>query len=211
MMEIRNAALDSFLKSFAFSGLLSLSCAILAAPHAWALLKGFDAFELLHLAYNLTVAFLFLIRTRPSLVSMNLLHWMVALLTSFSGFFFVRKGSNPSASLLLAGDILIGTGVLFAFAAALVLGRSFDLFPALRRVKTQYVYQIVRHPIYLSALVLRLGYVLKNPSLYHAALLLVVVVLYDRRAKYEEDVLSHDRSYRDYLRQVKYRFVPGVY
>ena len=31
----------------------------------WALLKGFDAFELLHLAYNLTVAFLFLIRARP--------------------------------------------------------------------------------------------------------------------------------------------------
>jgi len=207
----RNGAIESFLRSFACSAMLSLSCAVLAAPHAWALLKGFDAFELLNLIYNLMVAFLFLIRTRPSLVSMSPLHWAVALLTSVSGFFFARYGSNPHAALVLTGDTLIGAGVLLVFLAALVLGRSFDLFPALRRVKTQYLYRIVRHPIYLSALVLRLGYVLKNPSMYNAALLIVVAVLYDRRARYEEDILSHDRSYLDYLRQVKYRFVPGVY
>ncbi len=211
MPEIRNATIESFLRGFAFSVLLSLSCVILAAPHAWALLNRFDAFELLHLAYNLTVAFLFLIRTRPSIVSMSLLHWAVALLTSFSGFFFIRTGPNPSTMLLRTGDIFIGVGVLLALMAALVLGRSFDLFPALRRVKTRYVYQIVRHPIYASTLILRLGYVLKNPSLYNAELLLLVAVLYDRRAKYEEDVLSHDRSYVEYLQQVKYRFVPGVY
>jgi protein-S-isoprenylcysteine O-methyltransferase Ste14 len=210
-MRVPSAVIESFLRSFAFSVLLSLSCAALAAPHAWALLKGFDVFELLHLVYNLTVAFLFLIRTRPSLVSMSPVHWAVALLTSISGFFFVRHDAPPLAALRLTGDTLIAAGVLLALAAALVLGRSFDLFPALRRVKTQYVYQIVRHPIYLSALVLRLGYVLKNPSLYNAALLLLVAVLYDRRARYEEAVLSHDRSYIDYLRRVKYRFVPGVY
>jgi protein-S-isoprenylcysteine O-methyltransferase Ste14 len=135
----------------------------------------------------------------------------VAVLTSVSGFFFVRTAMNPHAGLLRIGDSLIGAGILLAFAAALVLGRSFDLFPALRRVKTQYVYQIVRHPIYLSALVLRLGYVLKHPSLYNAVLLILVVVLYDRRAKYEEDILSHDRLYAEYLQRVKYRFVPGVY
>ncbi len=73
------------------------------------------------------------------------------------------------------------------------------------------VIQIVRHPIYLSALLLRLGYVLKNPSLYNVALLLVVAVLYDRRAKYEEDILSHDHSYAEYRQQVRYRFVPGIY
>jgi protein-S-isoprenylcysteine O-methyltransferase Ste14 len=206
----RSGPIESFLRSFFFSVVLSLGCAVLAVPHAWALLQGFDAFELLHLAYNLTVAFLFLIRTRPSIVSMNPLHWSVALLTSFSGFFFVRNTPNPHAAVLI-GDALIGAGILLAFTAALVLGKSFDLFPALRQVKTRYVYQIVRHPIYLSTLVLRLGYVLKNPSLYNVMLLLVVAVLYDRRAKYEEEILSHDHSYIGYLQRVKYRFVPGVY
>jgi protein-S-isoprenylcysteine O-methyltransferase Ste14 len=210
-MELRSATIDSFLRSLAFSVLLSLGCAVLAAPHAQALLKGFDVFELLHLAYNLTVAFLFLIRTRPSLISMSLLHWAVALLTSFSGFFFVREDANPYVPLLLGGDTLIGVSILFSLMAALVLGRSFDIFPALRRVKTRYVYQIIRHPIYSSAIVLRLGYVLKNPSLYNAVLLLLVAILYDKRAKYEEDILLHDRSYVEYLRRVKYRFIPGVY
>jgi len=210
-MEVRNATIDSFLKSFAFSVSLSLYCVILAALHARALLKGFDIFEVLHLAYNVTVALFFLIRTRPSAVSMNLLHWLVALITSFSGFFFIRNGLSPHPMLLLAGDTLIGAAVQFGLVAAAVLGRSYDIFPALRRVKTGYVYQIVRHPIYLSAIVLRLGYVLKNPSIHNAALLIVVAVLYDRRAKYEENILSHDRSYADYLRQVKYRFIPGLY
>ena len=210
-MRVPSAVIESFLRSFACSVLLSVSCVALAAPHAWALLKRFDPFELLHLSYNLTVAFLFLIRTRPSLVSMSPVHWAVALLTSVSGFFFARNDSPPAAVLRLTGDTLIGAGIVLALAAALVLGRSFDLFPALRRVRTRYVYQIVRHPIYLSALVLRLGYVLKNPSIYNAALLLVVAVLYDRRARYEEDLLSHDPSYVAYRQQVKYRFVPGVY
>ena len=42
-------------------------------------------------------------------------------------------------------------------------------------------------------------------------LLAVIIILYDRRAKYEEDIMSHDNSYVDYLQQVKYRFVPGIY
>lgn len=210
-MDIRSAAIDSFLRSFAFSVLLSLYCAAFAALRARALLKGFDVFELLHLAYNVTLALLFLIRTRPSVVSMDLRHWIVALLTLFSGFFFARKELNPHTVLLLAGDTLIGTSVLFSLTAAMVLGRSFDVFPSLRRVKTEYVYRIVRHPIYSSAIALRLGYVLKNPSIYNSVLLLIVALLYDRRAKYEESILSHDCSYAEYLRQVKYRFVPGVY
>ncbi|MCU0916014.1 MAG: hypothetical protein MUC88_15850 [Planctomycetes bacterium] len=210
-MDIRSATVDSFLRSFTFSVLLSLSCAALATPHAWALVEGFDIFELLHLVYNLTVAFFFLVRTRPSVVSMNLLHWMVALLTSLAGFSFIRQDVHHNILLLRTGDTLIGAGVLLGLAATLTLGRSFDLFPALRQVKTRYLYQVVRHPIYLSTMVLRLGYVLKNPSIHNTVLLIAVAVLYDRRAKYEESILSRDRSYTDYLQQVKYRFVPGVY
>ena len=39
----------------------------------------------------------------------------------------------------------------------------------------------------------------------------VIIVLYDRRAKFEEDIMSHDDSYVEYMKQVKYRFVPGIY
>ena len=95
-------------------------------------------------------------------------------------------------------------------AAALTLGRSFGFLPALRHVKTEYVYRIVRHPMYAASVIVKLGYTLRNPSVYNAVLLIVATVLYDRRAKYEEDILSHDRSYVDYVQKVKYRFVPPI-
>ena len=65
--------------------------------------------------------------------------------------------------------------------------------------------------MYLSAIAIKVGYVLKHPSACNALLLLVFAVLYDLRARYEEEVLSQDESYADYLRRVKYRFVPGIY
>ena len=65
--------------------------------------------------------------------------------------------------------------------------------------------------MYLSSIIIKLGYALKNPSVYNILFLAVVIILYDRRAKYEEDIMSHDNSYVDYLQQVKYRFIPGIY
>ena len=118
-------------------------------------------------------------------------------------------GSN--SVLVNTAYILVIAANILGFLTAFTLGRSFGLFPALRKVKTRYVYQIVRHPMYLASMFFKLGYVLKNPSVYNILLLAVVVILYDRRAKYEEDIMSHDNSYVDYLQQVKYRFVPGIY
>jgi protein-S-isoprenylcysteine O-methyltransferase Ste14 len=142
---------------------------------------------------------------------MNPAHWIVALVTSFSGFFFSRTDASYNSVLLFAVDSLIIFAVFLGIMTAFILGRSYDFLPALRRVKTQYLYKIVRHPMYLSSIIIKLGYVLKNPSIYNILLLAVVIILYDRRSKYEEGIMSHDNSYVDYLQQVKYRFVPGIY
>jgi protein-S-isoprenylcysteine O-methyltransferase Ste14 len=108
-------------------------------------------------------------------------------------------------------EVLIGLAIALGIWSALLLGRSYDFLPALRGVRTEWLYQIVRHPMYLSSMVIKLGYVLKHPSIYNLLIFAIVVVLYDKRAKYEEDVMSSDVSYRNYLRQVRYRFIPGVY
>ncbi len=65
--------------------------------------------------------------------------------------------------------------------------------------------------MYLSSIIIKLGYTLKNPSVYNILLLAVVIILYDKRAKYEEGIMSNDNSYVEYLQQVKYRFIPGIY
>lgn len=210
-MEIKNATIESFLKSFAFSFLLFLFWASLTLIRTRALLKDFGFTELLWLIYNVTVSLLFLIRVKPSVVSMNLIHWTVALITSFSGFFFSREAANSTPVLLLTANVLIISALFLGIATALILGRSYDFLPALRHVRTEFVYQIVRHPMYLSSIIIKLGYVLKNASVYNALLLVLITVLYDKRAKYEEDIMSNDNSYVDYLQQVKYRFIPGIY
>jgi protein-S-isoprenylcysteine O-methyltransferase Ste14 len=142
---------------------------------------------------------------------MNPIHWMVALITSFSGFFFSRTGYGHNSVLLFIADNLIIFAVFLGIITAFILGRSYDFLPALRHVKTQYLYKIVRHPMYLSSMIIKLGYTLKNPSIYNLLLLAVIVFLYDKRAKYEEDIMSNDDCYVDYLQKVKYRFVPGIY
>ena len=65
--------------------------------------------------------------------------------------------------------------------------------------------------MYVSSIAIKLGYVLKNPSIHNVFLLLVVTILYDRRARYEEEIMSRSSSYVSYSQQVKYRFLPRIY
>jgi len=43
-----------------------------------------------------------------------------------------------------------------------------------------------------------------------SGLFMVITILYDRRAKFEEDIMLHTDSYASYLRRVRFRFIPGI-
>lgn len=211
ILEFDNAIVKRFLKSFVFSLMLFLFWGYFSFSHIRMLFNGFDLTQVLWLVYNVTISFLFLIRVKPVLVSMNLAHWIIALVTSFSGFFFSRLNISTNSIFLFISASLIGIAVLIGIMTAFTLGRSYDFLPALRQVKTKFVYRIVRHPMYLSSIAIKIGYILKYPSIYNILLLMVIVVLYDKRAKYEEEIMSNSESYLRYLKQVRYRFVPGLY
>ena len=210
-MRIRSSTIEWFLKSFAFSFLLCLIWGCFTFLNARTLLDGFDSTEALWLVYNATISLLCLIRSTPSVVDMDPIHWIVTLLTSFSGFAFLTGGTTNDTVVLHVAEGLIWLAIALGIWTSLLLGRSYDFLPALRCAQTRWLYQVVRHPTYLSSMIVKLGYVLKHPSIYNVLLLGLVVVLYDRRAEYEEDVMSQDASYVDYLQKVKYRFIPGVY
>ena len=172
-----------------------------------------DAFSItqaLWVIYNALIALCFLVRSRPSVVSTNPLHWIVALVTSFSGFFLIRsETSNPT--LLHVARPIICISIAVAIATTLMLARSYDFLPALRSLKTNYLYGVVRHPMYLSSIVAMSGYTLLNPIPFNVVLFVATVILYDLRTRYEEEVLSQDDRCAAYFRKVRYRFVPGVY
>ncbi len=210
-MNIESAKVEWFLKGRAFSILLCLLCCFFAFRRVTLLIKEFSLFESGHLLFNITLAILFITRTRASVVSMNPVHWFVAPTTSFSGFFFIRGHLDPRHGFVLVSNVLVCCATALEGAAVLTLGRSFGFLPALRRLKTGFIYRIVRHPMYLGCIMVRLAYCFRNPLLYNLVLLALIMVLYAIRTTHEEEILSHDDMYADYKGRVKYRLIPGVF
>ena len=72
-------------------------------------------------------------------------------------------------------------------------------------------YRLVRHPIYLGYLVTHAGFLLSNASARNAAIYAAAYVFQLARIHAEERILGQDGSYREYLRSVRYRLIPGLY
>jgi protein-S-isoprenylcysteine O-methyltransferase Ste14 len=202
--------LERFVKSFAFSFLLFLVWGGLTAVKARSLLTDFELFEAFWVAYNATLAILFVVRSRPSIVSLHPAHWIVALVTSFAGLLFVRQGEAGRAAASVA-DGLVLLGMLLSIVAALTLRRSYDFLPALRGVHTDGPYALIRHPMYAASILIRLGYLVRHFGWVNLLVFVVLVWLYDRRASFEEEIMRNDGRYRSYAARVRHKFLPGVY
>ena len=120
---------------------------------------------------------------------------------------------SPLADIDLSrvNPILIVIGLALGTASAIALGRSYDFLPALRGVQSRWLYGLVRHPMYLSSILIRLGYVVRNCTAQNLLIFVAMVWLYDRRARYEERVMENDEAYRQYAAKVRFRFIPFLY
>jgi protein-S-isoprenylcysteine O-methyltransferase Ste14 len=106
---------------------------------------------------------------------------------------------------------LSAVGLMVVVVGKLSLGRSFGLVPANRGVVSTGVYRFVRHPIYLGYLITHVGFLLANPGVWNLALLAAADLALMLRARCEEQTLSADPAYRDYMQRVHWRVVPGVF
>lgn len=100
---------------------------------------------------------------------------------------------------------------LLANLTLLSLGRSYAMLPALREVRTGFIYGFVRHPVYGLYMLADLCIVALCPSLWNAGAAGVGAIAFLLRSRLEENVLSDDPAYQKYMRVVRWRFVPGVY
>jgi len=103
----------------------------------------------------------------------------------------------------LAGYILI-------LWSLLTLGKRFGIAPADRGLVTGGPYHLVRHPMYLGELLLRLALLASvEASLVEKVILLAVMAgIQVARILREERVIS---GYPKYSRQVRWRLLPGVF
>jgi len=109
-----------------------------------------------------------------------------------------------------AGNIIQLIGIVAIAASMLSLRRSFGIVPAHRGIRTEGLYNFVRHPLYASELFWMFGFIIANPSGWNIALWLCDCVLQFCRASAEERFLGGDPIYAQYRGRVKYRLLPRV-
>lgn len=135
---------------------------------------------------------------------------VVALLAFFSGIWF-DLAPNASETLLQASRYIIFAVLILGTITLLNIGRSFGILIAARTMRSHGMYAWVRHPMYLTDILWRVGYICKNPSPWNLALFVISSGAYVWRAILEEQFWNQFPEYQEYQKQVRYRFIPGVF
>jgi protein-S-isoprenylcysteine O-methyltransferase Ste14 len=109
------------------------------------------------------------------------------------------------------GFILVTLAAVLSLASLLTLGRLFGIRPAYRGVMTRGPYGVVRHPMYLAYLIGDVGYNLQEWNFGTAGIVLAGWVALIYRIRAEEQILSQDERWPQYVASVRYRLLPGVW
>lgn len=127
--------------------------------------------------------------------------------------YFIAYDPVPisSADFAFLGGVVTSMGASLALVSNHCLGRSFAVLPSLRTIRTTGMYRLVRHPIYLSYMIMEAGILLRHPRAYNVVVAAAGVILMLWRIRFEERILKQDEAYFRYMTTVPYRLIPHVY
>jgi protein-S-isoprenylcysteine O-methyltransferase Ste14 len=149
-----------------------------------------------------------LLRKQPRDVSTSAVAFVS---TTLGGFLPMLLRPSAAAHDSVAGQVVQVVGAIYLVAGALSLNRSFGLLPANRGIRSGGAYRWVRHPLYSSYLVMHLGYVSSNLTLWNVLVLAIGLAAQIVRMDGEERLLSLDPEYASYKARTRWRLVPFVY
>lgn len=133
--------------------------------------------------------------------------WLVAFCGTFAP--LLMRPLAPGISTVV-GTVIQMMGFVCIIAALASLRRSFGIIPANRGLRTEGLYQLVRHPLYAAELLALAGFTIANPSAWNLLLWCVELALQLARAHAEEQFLAPDPLYAAYCTKVRYRLIPLV-
>lgn len=145
---------------------------------------------------------------RPERGARGALTWLPALPSLLLGGVVAGWPGLPMSEL---GALLFCAGSVGAAASMLALGRSFAVLPGARELVARGPYGLVRHPMYLSELVMFVALVLPLPAWQSVALISLVSVALMWRICAEERVLAALPEHARYVQRVRARLVPMVW
>lgn len=107
-------------------------------------------------------------------------------------------------------DSLAILSVVLTLWARLTLGRNIGLVPAQREIVTSGPYRFVRHPIYTAIFVSTLAVILQTYTPLNFSLFSLGIFWFLLKSVAEEHFLRLDAGYNAYMRQVRFRWIPGL-
>lgn len=152
-----------------------------------------------------------LIRSDHKAIEPGFWRQVVAMAAFFSGLLMLENGHTSSQAALKISQYIILSANFLGLLTILNLGKSFGILIAVREIKTSGLYGFVRHPMYATDILLRFGYLVGHPTVTASAVVAFSVLAYYWRARFEEEFLSLDASYKEYMKRVRYRFVPFLF
>ena len=159
----------------------------------------------------LIIIVLMVLRTAPVRVTPNPWFWLLAFVTTYATLgFSTFAGQGVSLISPVPGNAMAMVSVIILVYALLSLGRNIGFIPAQRRVVTRGAYGFVRHPIYTGTFVSLLAFVLRSYSVLNLTVAVVLIALLMIRGVVEEWFLREDPGYAAYLREVHWRWFPGI-
>ncbi len=162
------------------------------------------------LLVNTLLVFLFLSRRESTDISRRVVDWVIPIVTVGLSMALRPYASGNSSVIALSMAIQV-IGIIGMVNALASLGRSFGIIPANRKIKSSGLYKLVRHPLYASEMIFYVGFLLGNFSAFNLAAVLMILPGQIWRAASEEKLLSREGQYLAYMKNIRYRFVPGIF
>lgn len=208
-MKVINFKLD---KSLLLNIYISISFLISVVWALYSSLKeGTLDFNIISYSIQTTIlSFFILIRKQHKLIDNNFLHQFIAIAAFCSPILLIWQPQTGGETEKLISNIIIITSNILGIFIVFNLGRSFGILIAIREIKTNGLYSVVRHPMYGTDILLKIGFTVSHFSLATVIIIVISILCYFYRAILEEKYLSSQEEYRLYMKKVIYRFIPFV-
>jgi protein-S-isoprenylcysteine O-methyltransferase Ste14 len=160
---------------------------------------------------NFIFVFLFLVRKPQRAINTSICDQTIALIAFCSGAALIGRPPTGGAFTMLLADTIIIIANILGIATLLNLGKSFGILIACREVKVTGLYSIIRHPMYFTDILLRVGYIVSHFDLVSLLIFIGSTACYIYRAILEERFLAAQPEYAAYMQVVRYRFIPYIF
>jgi len=160
--------------------------------------------------FQIQVALLFIFRLKPVFARADMTVWLICG-ASLVGVYLIDFSVKYTGNFSIVGECLTYAGCIFSILAISALGKGFGVLPAFRRLASKGPYRIIRHPIYFGYALMDFGILLSYPKIENFVVIICNAGILIARIDMEESVCASTAQYREYMAEVRYRLLPGIY